>query len=244
MKNPFKFYKVGGCVRDKLLNLPIKDIDYAVVYQGTEKMIDAIEIYNRLLKNLETRGYTIFLSVPSCFTVRAKSPKGEVADFVLARKELFYKPDTREPVSIPGTIDDDLMRRDFTCNAIAEDEFGIIHDPFNGLEAIKFKRLTTPISAEVSFDDDPLRIIRAIRFHITKGFTFDSDIYYAIKHFDMSKMKVVSGDRIREELQRCFKYDTLATLYSLHEFENLENYIFKEAKVNGFNIWLKPTNEL
>ena len=90
-----------------------------------------------------------------------------------------------------------------------------------------------------TFDDDPLRILRALRFSITKGFVLSSDIHSQIKNYDYdSKMGVVSTERIREELFKCFKYDTLKTLKMLHQYPDLTNYIF-----SGNTLWLKPTTE-
>lgn len=240
----FKFYKVGGCIRDKFLGVPFKDIDYTVVYNGPETLISAEDVYLKLLAYLKEEKFEVFLTIPSCFTVRAKVPKGkrdegDVVDFVLARKEIGYRQGTREPICIPGTIDDDLSRRDFTCNAIAEDEFGVIYDPYNGLADIEAKSLRTPISCEVSFNDDPLRILRAIRFSVTKNFYMPIPMAIEIQMFDYyNKMGVVSGERIREELHRCFKHDTLTTFRMLERFSSLVEYIFKK-----YPMWLKPTTE-
>jgi tRNA nucleotidyltransferase/poly(A) polymerase len=91
----------------------------------------------------------------------------------------------------------------------------------------------------VTFDDDPLRILRAVRFTITKGFTMDPRIAIAIENYNYpEKMKVVSSERIREELFKCFKENTLVTINTLNEFQLLKNYIFTQT-----DLWLKPTNE-
>lgn len=178
------------------------------------------------------------------YTIRAKFPKGHVnenlvADFVLARKKIGYVEGTRKPIVIPGTLLDDLTRRDFTVNAIACGEDGIIVDPFNGQEDLKNKILKTPISGDITFDDDPLRLLRAIRFAITKGFTIGKDVHEYILYFDyFNKFNVVSEERIREELYKCFHFNTNLTLYYLSNYVNLHNYIFTQT-----NLWLKPTNE-
>ena len=100
--------------------------------------------------------------------------------------------------------------------------------------------LRTPLDTKVTFDDDPLRILRAIRFSITKGFTIPSDMWHDIYHYDyQTKMHVVSDERVREELYKCFKFDTLETLEKLRQFPHLTDYIFRDNK-----LWLKPTFEL
>jgi tRNA nucleotidyltransferase/poly(A) polymerase len=138
-----------------------------------------------------------------------------------------------------GALEDDLLRRDFTINAMAEDEHGNIIDLFNGLEHLKEKRLKTPQPVKKSFDDDPLRILRAIRFAITKDMTIPYMLDYEIRNYDYDeKMHVVSTERIREELYKCFKHDTLLTLNYLDQFSSLCYYIFK----NNI-LWLKPTME-
>jgi tRNA nucleotidyltransferase/poly(A) polymerase len=240
----FKFYEVGGKVRDELLGLQSKDIDYVAVPKDTEGYSTDI-IFEDLKIFLEKEGYQIFLSTPDCYTIRALFPKnhkfaGIVTDFVLARKEIGYKEGTREPIVVPGTLYDDLARRDFTVNAIAKDpETGIYIDPFNGMKDIDLRVLKTPIEGKITFEDDPLRLLRAIRFAITKGFYIGNEIEYIIERFDYNKkFGVISEERIREELYKCFKHNTLDTLKYLEKFYRLKQYIFTKTK-----LWLKPTNE-
>lgn len=242
----FKFYEVGGKVRDELMGLKSKDIDYVVV--PDEQIIlqtkNAEDIFSFLFNHLKNRGFEIFLSTKDCFTIRAKFPinhkhAGIVADFVMARKEVGYVEGTRKPIVEPGTLMDDLSRRDFTVNAIAKDTDGNLIDPFNGQHDIKLKLLRTPLETKITFNDDPLRILRAIRFYITKGFSFSEEIKEEILSFDYrNKMKVVSEERIREELYKCFKHDTLKTMGTLCDATKLARYIFDDTK-----LWLKPTNE-
>jgi tRNA nucleotidyltransferase/poly(A) polymerase len=241
----FKFYEVGGKVRDEILGLQSKDVDYVAVPKEellatVEKAEDMFSILEAFLKKEK---FEIFLVTPDCFTIRAKFPAGHkysgVADFVMARKEIGYIPGTRTPIVKPGTLFDDLQRRDFTLNALAKDEDGTIIDFFGGLQALEEKTLITPLPTRETFDDDPLRILRAIRFYITKGFDISSSIYVCIKDYDYeTKMGVVSTERIREELFKCFKHDTLRTIKILEEFPELKKYIFK-----GNTLWLKPTME-
>jgi tRNA nucleotidyltransferase/poly(A) polymerase len=110
------------------------------------------------------------------FTIRAKFPADHKfakldADFVMARKEVGYVEGTRRPILELGTLEDDLIRRDFTVNAMAEDEDGNLIDLFNGQIDLQRMVLITPKAPKITFDEDPLRIIRAIRFSITKGFS-------------------------------------------------------------------------
>jgi tRNA nucleotidyltransferase/poly(A) polymerase len=122
---------------------------------------------------------------------------------------------------------------------LAKDEDGTIIDYFGGLEDLTNRVLRTPLEPIKTFDDDALRIIRFIRFSITKGFSIPNDITNVIRNYDYeSKMGVVSTERIREELFKCFKHDTLKTLNKLNEFKYLRDYIFK----NNI-LWLKPTFE-
>jgi tRNA nucleotidyltransferase/poly(A) polymerase len=241
----FKFYEVGGKVRDEILELSSKDVDYVAVPK--EELLATVEkaedMFSILESFLKEEKFEIFLVTPDCFTIRAKFPAGHkysgVADFVMSRKEIGYIPGTRTPIVKPGTLFDDLQRRDFTLNALAKDEDGTIIDFFGGIEDLKKNRLKTPLDCKVTFDDDPLRILRAIRFCITKGFWIGPYMDGVIQDYDYEgKMGVVSMERIREELFKCFKHDTLKTLKTLHEYPALRNYIFGKN-----TLWLKPTME-
>lgn len=242
----FTFYEVGGKVRDELLGLESKDVDYVAVPNGSllNEYSEASDMFQVLNKHLRSDKFEIFLETPSCFTIRARFPKGHryqgVADFVMARKEIGYISGTRTPIVKPGTLYDDLERRDFTLNAIAKDHDGLIIDFFNGIEDLKNKRLRTPLPCVITFNDDPLRILRAIRFCITKGFWIDPPMDAVMQDYDYeNKMRVVSTERIKEELYKCFKHDTIKTLKILHAYPVLRNYIFKNN-----TLWLKPTMEL
>lgn len=247
MSDLFKMYTVGGAVRDEILGLKSKDIDYvAVPNENLLKTVNKAEdMFQLLIDYLTEDKFEIFLITKDCFTIRAKFPPEHkhsgVADFVMARKEVGYIPGTRQPIIQPGTLFDDLQRRDFTLNAMAKDENGEIIDYFDGLKDLMTRTLRTPLPPEVTFEDDPLRILRAIRFAITKGFKMKMDIDTKIHSFDYrTKMGVVSTERIREELFKCFKHDTLLTLKYLNNYKDLSAYIFN--RIDG-KLWLKPTNE-
>ena len=246
----FKFYEVGGCVRDEILGLKSKDIDYVAV-PSDGLLIDvssAHDMFDILETHLKEEGFEIFLSTPDCFTVRAKFPKGYkyqgVADFVMARKEIGYIPDTRQPIIVPGTLYDDLERRDFTLNALAKDDNGEIIDYFDGMLALENKVLVTPLDAKVTMMDDPLRLLRAFRFSITKGFTISTDIWETcLMDGIVEKLdKVVSQERIRDEVFKMMKHDTLKTLELFERIRLVNPNIL--TIMFGKGIWLKPTNEL
>lgn len=246
MTESFKFYEVGGKIRDELLGLKSKDVDYVAVPTNEllYKDYTAEEMFKLLYADLAMEKFEIFLVTPECYTIRAKFPEGYkyqgVADFVMARKEVSYPPGTRIPIVQPGNLYDDLSRRDFTVNAMAKDpDTGEIIDYFGGMEDLRNRVLMTPLDPLTTLDDDPLRVLRGVRFAITKGFVIPKDLMYTIQHYPYKhKMYVVSEERIREELTKCFKCNTIETLEFLHEIPRLRDYIFERT-----NLWLKPTNE-
>lgn len=226
-------YKVGGFVRDRVFrdhhNIPIpksKDRDYAV----------EADSFLQMKEELLNRGYTIFLESEKHLVIRARQGN-QVGDYVLCRKESGYKDGRHPDVVTPGTIDDDLNRRDFTCNAIALLD-GSLYDPLGGIDDIKQGRLRAIGGAARSFGDDGLRLLRAIRFYVTHKLVFDEDIARTIKEADSSVLKGVSRDRIREELNKCFSWDTVATLQCLAELKpDLLEAVFPADQ----SLWLKPT---
>ena len=242
-----KLFKVGGCVRDRLLGVQTKDIDFVFVLDDLNKSVE--EGFQEMKSWMENEGFTIFLSVPEMYTIRAKFPKGHKfegldADFVMARKEVGYEEGTRRPKLELGTLEDDLVRRDFTVNAMAEDEDENIIDLFDGQLDLERKLLRTPLDACVTMVDDPLRILRALRFSITKGFDIHPNIYRAMEQPNiLQKLELtVSGERIREELIKMFKHDTIKTLKRLDDIEeNVVKGFYKVIFKEG--LWLKPTFE-
>jgi poly(A) polymerase len=245
----FKFYEVGGCVRDEILGLKSKDIDYvAVPSDGLLKDVtSAHDMFGILESHLEEEEFELFLVTPDCFTIRAKFPKGHkyegVADFVMARKEIGYIPDTRQPMVVPGTLYDDLERRDFTLNALAKDENGEIIDYFNGLKALECGVLITPLLAEKTMLDDPLRLLRAFRFSITKGFVISTPIMLTCSMDSIVEKleQVVSQERIRDEVFKMMKHDTLKTLELFEKIRTLNPKLLEI--MFGRGMWLKPTTE-
>lgn len=224
-----KFYKVGGYVRDKLLNVKSKDIDYAVEADSYDVMKEAILARNGV----------IFLEKPEYQTIRAKVGS-EAADFVLCRKESHYS-DGRRPDSVEqGSLHDDLSRRDFTMNAIAEAEDGTLIDPFGGRRDIERGLIRCVGLAYIRFEEDSLRMLRAIRFAITKQFSLERDIIRCFGNGALlNRLSNVSEERKSDELGKCFKHDTLLTLKVLAKYPMLAERCFG----HGFTLRLKPTME-
>jgi poly(A) polymerase len=241
-----KLFKVGGCVRDKILGVKTKDIDFVFVLDDLNKTVH--EGFQEMQSWMENEGFTIFLSVPEMFTIRAKFPSDHKfakldADFVMARKEVGYEEGTRRPILELGDLTDDLIRRDFTVNALAETEDGLIVDLFNGRKDLEKGILRTPLDPMVTFMDDPLRLLRALRFTITKDFTMHVDVWEAMKQPNiLAKLtQTVSSERIREEVLKMMAVDTPRTIRLLldvdSEVPGFLEIVFKEG------LWLKPTFE-
>lgn len=242
-----KIFLVGGAVRDKLLGLKPKDLDYVMVLDDINVSVQ--EGFKVMEKYLTLKGYRIYLSTPDMYTIRAMFPighknQGKDADFVLARKEIGYQEGTRRPILELGTLFDDLQRRDFTINAMAEDEEGNIIDHFNGQSDLRTKTLRTPVDPEITLLDDPLRVLRAMRFSVTKGMSIDKSIRDAMENTAIFEklLNVVSQERIREELLKMFMFDTEKTLRILYTY----NYAYALPIFNicfSGDMWLKPTTE-
>lgn len=187
-------YAVGGFVRDKILGRPTKDIDITCIGSG-------IELAEAVAAQLpETPQVNIFKTYGTAqFNFR-----GLDVEFVGARKE-SYSPDSRNPLVSIGTLDDDLERRDFTINALAmhvdEEKFGLVFDKFGGLKHLEQKILITPLEPEVTFDDDPLRMMRAIRFASQLQFSIEPYTFAAIKE-KSSRIKIITQERITDELNK------------------------------------------
>lgn len=242
-----QIFKVGGCVRDELLGLQSKDIDFTFVLDDLTQTVE--EGFQQMTEWMTREGFQIFLSTPDCFTIRAKFPQdspntGLVADFVMARKEIGYMEGTRRPVLALGSLEDDLLRRDFTLNAMAVSEDGELIDLFGGKEDLERRLLRTPLPAKQTMMDDPLRIMRALRFKITKGFSISDDIWLAMMQPEiLEKLRTtVSAERIREELIKMMKHDTVATIKLLHLVESRSIPGFLDL-IFDRGLWLKPTFE-
>jgi tRNA nucleotidyltransferase/poly(A) polymerase len=241
-----KIFEVGGCVRDEILGVHTKDIDFTFVLDNLDQTVE--QGWNQMVKHLTDNGFKIFLKQEDCFTIRAMFPKGHqheglVADFVMARKEVGVIEGTRKPILELGTLEDDLLRRDFTLNALAKDLDGNIIDLFEGQKHLQQKVLITPLDPEKTFMDDPLRMIRALRFSITKGFEIHKSLWkvmFTEKLLDKLQ-EVVSQERIQGELTKMLKHDTVKTLRFLQEIDNIEPRLL-EIMFEG-DMWLMPSTK-
>jgi len=187
-------YVVGGYVRDIFLERPSDDIDVVVVGSG-------IEVAKGLKQLLGKRAH---LSVFRNFgTAQVKYHDMEV-EFVGARKE-SYSHDSRKPIVENGTLEDDQNRRDFTINAMAiclnKSRFGELVDPFNGIADLEDGIIATPLDPEVTFSDDPLRMMRCIRFATQLNFQIESETFDALQRM-AERIKIVSGERIEVEFNK------------------------------------------
>ena len=187
-------YVVGGYVRDIFLERPSDDIDVVVVGSG-------IEVAKGLKQLL---GRHAHLSVFKNFgTAQVKYRQQEV-EFVGARKE-SYSHDSRKPIVENGTLEDDQNRRDFTINAMAiclnKARFGELVDPFNGIADLEDGIIATPLDPEVTFSDDPLRMMRCIRFATQLNFQIEDETFEALQRM-ADRIKIVSGERIEVELNK------------------------------------------
>lgn len=221
-------------MRDEFLGIPSKDIDYSVVIpleDWEDKDLEK-DIFPAFVKQIESEGFDVFLETPDCFTARAKFPKDHkhsgVADFVIARKDLGFVDGSRKPLCVLGTLKDDLERRDFTVNAMAKDSNGNIIDPFRGEGDLKDGILKTPAHPDTSFNDDPLRILRAYRFAVTKNFRLSGAVTEAIRRFEVDRFSCVSTERIQAELEKMFMFDTPNSLWWFNELRGLNWFLYKD----------------
>lgn len=192
----FPTYVVGGWVRDLILKRKrkIEDIDFVCIGSG-------IELAERVCLEL---GNKAVLKVFKNFGTAMISYKGENFEFIGARKE-SYRKNSRKPVVEDGTLEDDQNRRDFTINAMAiqlnSENFGEFLDPFNGVNDLKKGVIRTPNNPDITFDDDPLRMVRAIRFATQLNFTIEDKTKDAITK-NSSRLEIISQERITDELNK------------------------------------------
>ena len=193
-------YVVGGYVRDLFLERPSKDIDVVVVGSG-------ISVAEELQRSIRQRAH---LSVFRNFGTAqlkvfgpAEGQETEV-EFVGARRE-SYSHDSRKPIVEDGTLEDDQNRRDFTINAMAiclnQSRFGELVDPFNGIYDLEDGIIRTPLDPDITFSDDPLRMLRCVRFATQLGFYIEDDTFEALQR-NAHRLEIISGERVQDELNK------------------------------------------
>lgn len=187
-------YVIGGYVRDIFLHRPSKDIDVVTVGKG-------IELAEAVTQRLGKKAH---LSVFKNFGTAQIKYKDTEVEFVGARRE-SYQRNSRKPIVEDGTLQDDQNRRDFTINALAiclnKNRFGELLDPFGGLKDMENLIIRTPLDPDITFSDDPLRMLRAIRFSSQLGFDIESETFDAIT-CNKERISIISGERVIDELNK------------------------------------------
>lgn len=219
-------YVIGGFVRDKILNRPDKDLDIVCMGDGIELAQKTAQKFSpqpqvNYFKNFGTAQIKIFS--------KGDDTPYEI-EFVGARKE-SYNPDSRKPDVLPGTIEEDRLRRDFTINTMAislnENDFGKLIDPLNGQSDLENKLIRTPLPPDQTFSDDPLRMMRAIRFATQLKFSILPETFEAIKR-NVQRIKIVSGERVIDEINKIIMTDKPSVGFDLLYKSGLLKIIFPQ----------------
>ncbi len=213
-------YLVGGYVRDKLLKRASKDIDFTVVGSGIKL---AENVANRFIEKTS-------LSVYKNFGTALIKHEDFKLEFVGARKE-SYRAESRKPIVEDGSLEDDLSRRDFTINALAisvnERDYGVLLDAFHGMKDLEQRILRTPLAPDMTFSDDPLRIMRAIRFATQLNFRIETETWQSIVR-NKNRIKIISPERITDELNKIVMSPQPSIGFDLLFKSGLLNIIFPE----------------
>ncbi|MBI1837352.1 MAG: HD domain-containing protein [Flavobacteriia bacterium] len=212
-------YVIGGFVRDLLLERPSKDIDIVVVGSGLG-----------LAKEIATRLRVTKVSFFENYGTAQFKYKDIDVEFVGARKE-SYRKDSRKPIVEDGTLADDQNRRDFTINALAislhQDNFGQLIDPFNGLDDLAKGIIRTPLEPDTTYSDDPLRMMRAVRFATQLGFKIEIESLSALQR-NAERLSIISGERIIDELNKIILADEPSRGFKLLNSTKLLHQFFPE----------------
>ena len=192
-------YLVGGAVRDGFLDRATTDLDFVSIGPGS-----GIKLAKAVAKKMGGRTAHVYENFGTAAIRLPESEGGLVLEFVGARKE-SYRADSRKPIVEDGTLEEDLARRDFTINALAialnEGRFGNVIDPFGGMIDLVGKKLRTPLDPRETFEDDPLRMLRAARFAAQLGFTIDTDALRAMQE-KAPRVEILSQERVTDEFQK------------------------------------------
>ncbi|MFY0686174.1 MAG: HD domain-containing protein [Cyclobacteriaceae bacterium] len=228
-KDELETYVVGGFVRDALLERPLTDIDIVCIGSGIEL---AVALKERL-------GPSANLTVYQSFGTAAVTYQGEVVEFVGARKE-SYRKDSRKPIVENGSLQDDQNRRDFTINALAvsllEHNLGQLIDPFDGVSDIKRKIIKTPLEPKITFSDDPLRMMRAVRFAAQLKFDIEANTFEGIRSM-ADRIDIVSKERVADELHKIVLSPVPSFGFKLLYHSDLLKHIFPEfEKLKGVSV--------
>lgn len=219
-KNGLETYVIGGFVRDLLLHRPSPDIDIVTVGSGIEL---AQQVARKLKPNPQVSVFKNF------GTAMLKYGKLEI-EFVGARRESYLR-DSRKPIVEDGTLEDDQNRRDFTINALAiclnKERFGELIDPFDGIMDMNRKIIRTPLDPDITFSDDPLRMMRAIRFATQLHFMIDEPTFEAIAR-NRERIKIISKERIATELNKIIMAKKPSIGFKLLDKSGLLELIFPE----------------
>ena len=214
-----KVFVIGGFVRDLILSRPSKDIDIVCIGSG-------IELAEKVAELLRIKTVSVFKNFG---TAMLHYEDWEV-EFVGARKE-SYQRNSRKPIVENGTLQDDQNRRDFTINAMAiclnKENYGELIDPFDGRKDLSEKRIQTPLNPQITYSDDPLRMMRAIRFATQLNFEISSASLEAIKK-EKKRIEIVSQERITDELNKIILSPTPSVGFKLLFDTGLLALIFKE----------------
>ena len=194
-------YVIGGWVRDLYLERPSSDIDIVVVDPTQQTKRPGIAIAEALRHKLGKKAH---IAIYKNFGTAQLKHKSLEIEFVGARKE-SYDRNSRKPVTEDGTLEEDQNRRDFTINAMAlclnKERFGELVDPFDGLADLEYKTIATPLDPDITFSDDPLRMMRCIRFATQLGFQIEEETFDALGR-NKERIKIISAERIAEELNK------------------------------------------
>lgn len=219
-------YVIGGYVRDYFLKRPCNDIDIVVIGSG-------IEIAEKVQEALGKKAY---LSVFKNFGTAQIKYKDIELEFVGARKESYHR-ESRKPIVEDGTLEDDQNRRDFTINAMAiclnSKNYGAVLDPFNGQKDLEQMIIRTPLNPDITFSDDPLRMMRCIRFATQLEFYIEQDTYDAISR-NAERLDIISKERIVQELDKIMMSSRPSTgLIMLEETGLLKRFLPEISNMKG-----------